>query len=317
MGAFFPEFEFNAHRFKKSDLKKILSFDIPCFAISGNNHAARPFLDLKLPFGIWPGSTFWEDCKHHVFQAPLSFRKILDLATKSSCERLEYRIFNKAAQIVVDTTYTRDRTLAFNSLWSNKITVIPVPVDTAKYTPILNPTQKYFLLIGRLSDPRKNIDLLLNAFSLYARKNTLLNLVLIGSGDQTTRRKLCEHPFSERIQWLEGISESEKIERIQNATALIIPSFQEGFGIVGAEALACGIPVISTPCGGTEDYVIHEQTGLLLNGFDPPEMAEAMLRISTDSILRKHLSEQGREFAVSHLSIDAVRPKIQRFIHQR
>src|SRR3990167_978148 len=58
MGALYPELEHHAHRFNKKALSKILNSDIPCLAVSGNNHAALPFLDLGLDYSVWLASTY-------------------------------------------------------------------------------------------------------------------------------------------------------------------------------------------------------------------------------------------------------------------
>ncbi len=317
LSALLPELESNAHRFPREHLERILGTSTPCFAVSGNNHAARPFLDLGMDFSIWPGATYWEDCRHRIANAPWSMRKVLDLATKSTSEALERNIFEKARHIAVDTRYTRDCALRMNSSWAGKITVIPVPVDTDAYQPMAEPSRNSLVFIGRLSDPRKNLKLLLDAFSLCGESLPQLELHLIGSSDSPEQELLRGHPLASRVRWLHGISEEEKIRHIQDALALVIPSFQEGYGITGAEALACGTPVISTRCGGTEDYVIPDENGFLLQGFDPSEMADAIRRLAKDIALQQRLSRQARAHALQHLSITAVRPLLQNLIHAR
>ncbi len=314
-GALFPEFEFNAHRFEKSALRELLNPSVRCFAVSGNNHAARPFLDLELSFGVWPGATYWDDCRSRVLGAPWSARKAADLLAKPWCERLERRIFQAARTIVVDTHYTRRWVGQVAPGCEARMMVIPVPVDTALYHPSAETPGRRLVFLGRLSDPRKNLGLLLEAFAMAGKKNPELGLTLIGSGGEEMAARLASHPLASRIEWLRDISESEKIGHLQRALALVIPSWQEGFGITGAEALACGTPVISTPCGGPQDFVIEGETGLLLKGFDGEEMAAAILHCAGDEGLRGRLGRQGRAFAEARLSLEAVRPKLRAALH--
>lgn len=316
-GALFPELENNAHRFEQDALRRVLPSQVPCFAVSGNNHAARPFHDLGMEFSIWPGATFWEDCRHRIAQSAWSIRKCLDLATKSACERLERTLFEKSKLIAADTLYTQHHVAGIVPAAANKMTVIPVPVDCDAYIPASNPTRRHLVFIGRLSDPRKNISLLLEAFLRSGKDLDELQLVLIGSGDPQTSHLIASHPFAPRIRWLQGISQPEKIAWIQQALALVIPSSQEGYGIVGTEALACGTPVISTPCGGTSDFVIDGENGFMMKTFNADEMAEAIGKLWRVSGLAQKLSKQAREFALAKLSLHAVGPKLKAFIHGR
>jgi glycosyltransferase involved in cell wall biosynthesis len=171
------------------------------------------------------------------------------------------------------------------------------------------------VFIGRLTDPRKNLGLLLEAFRLIGSRAPGARLVLVGSGDESAQVALSRHPLADRIAWRKRVSEEEKREILQRAAMLVIPSLQEGFGITGAEALACGVPVVSTPCGGPKDFVIEGKTGLVLRGFDPTEMADVLLILLHDESLRRMLGAQGRDFAVAHLSMEAVRGALRTLIH--
>jgi glycosyltransferase involved in cell wall biosynthesis len=74
---------------------------------------------------------------------------------------------------------------------------------------------------------------------------------------------------------------------------LLIPSRQEGLNIAGLEAGACGIPVVTTRCGGPEDYVTDGETGFV-TGFDPVEIASRLSDISAGRALRERLSRNLR-----------------------
>ena len=70
--------------------------------------------------------------------------------------------------------------------------------------------------------------------------------------------------------------------------ARVFDEIQEGRGIVGLEAMACGCPVVATRCGGTEDYVRDGVNGYLV-GFSADEMADAIMRILSDRMLHRTL----------------------------
>lgn len=81
-----------------------------------------------------------------------------------------------------------------------------------------------------------------------------------------------------------------------------VPSWQEPFGLVSIEALACGRPVIGTNSGGTPEIIKDEVTGLLIPTKDPGALARAMIRLLKDEDLRKRLSSQGRKAVESFFS---------------
>ena len=77
---------------------------------------------------------------------------------------------------------------------------------------------------------------------------------------------------------------------IQRWDLFVIPSHQEGLCIAALEAMACGVPVVSTRCGGPEDFVIPGQTGELVP-HESEAMASAIARICKDESLRHQLSK--------------------------
>jgi glycosyltransferase involved in cell wall biosynthesis len=78
-----------------------------------------------------------------------------------------------------------------------------------------------------------------------------------------------------------------------------VPSHQEGLCIAALEAMACGIPVVSTRCGGPEEFVIDDETGHLV-GFDAGLMADAIIAIVDDRARRERLGNGARERVLQH-----------------
>jgi glycosyltransferase involved in cell wall biosynthesis len=76
---------------------------------------------------------------------------------------------------------------------------------------------------------------------------------------------------------------------LQSVDVFVIPSHQEGLCIAALEAMACGVPVVSTRCGGPEDFVLEGQTGSLVDS-DPQALAAAIVRICSDRLLQQRLS---------------------------
>lgn len=85
---------------------------------------------------------------------------------------------------------------------------------------------------------------------------------------------------------------------------VVVPSLVEGFGLVVAEALACGRPVIGNAVGGILDQIIHGHNGLLAQPGDPDSLAACMRLLIDKPSLRFQMSVNARHFAIKYLNID-------------
>ena len=141
---------------------------------------------------------------------------------------------------------------------------------------------KFNLLHVSLMSDVKRIDLLLKSIKKiifdYGRKN--IHLHLIGKGP----KKDVYESISEELSINEyctfyGMVENDKVARFMNkCNTLVISSKSETFGVVGIEAMAAGLPVISTKCGGPEDYVTPE-TGILVEKENVNSLTEGILNM--------------------------------------
>ena len=95
---------------------------------------------------------------------------------------------------------------------------------------------------------------------------------------------------------------AELRDQLRSLDLFVLPSHQEGLCIAALEAMACGCPVVSTRCGGPEEFVIDGETGILV-GFDPEEMAAAMLKVLGDRKLHARLAQGARDRVLRHYSI--------------
>ncbi|MBP7690304.1 MAG: glycosyltransferase [Anaerolineales bacterium] len=77
----------------------------------------------------------------------------------------------------------------------------------------------------------------------------------------------------------------------------VSPSWSEGFGLPGLEALACGVPLVTTDSGGVREYARHEATALVVPPRDPDALAHAILRLAREPELRRRLREAGLQQA--------------------
>lgn len=154
-----------------------------------------------------------------------------------------------------------------------------IPDDPAKQ----NSVAPYFLAVSRLVSA-KNLDRLLEAFVVYRARGGVWNLVILGSGPQESdlRAKAQELNMA-GIQFLGWKSYEELPQYYVRASCFVLASVSEAWGLVVNEAMACGLPVlVSENCGCVPELCRNGENGYTFNPHSTEDLAEAMLRISSD-----------------------------------
>jgi glycosyltransferase involved in cell wall biosynthesis len=145
----------------------------------------------------------------------------------------------------------------------------------------------------------KDYPTLLKAFAL-ALKSRPARLVILGDGSE---REALKHlavtlGISDKVAFL-GFQKNP-YAYMKKASLFVLSSLQEGFGNVIIEAMACGVPVVSTDCPvGPGEIITHEKDGLVVPMANPEALSQAMLRILDDALLQKKFSEAGKIRAAS------------------
>lgn len=99
-----------------------------------------------------------------------------------------------------------------------------------------------------------------------------------------------------------GLDQGEMAEEYSKAEIFVVGSRHEGFGQPGLEALACGVPLITTDNGGSREYAIDRETALVVPPDDPKAMAEAITELRDDEKLAHHLVRRGLELVEEKFS---------------
>jgi len=97
----------------------------------------------------------------------------------------------------------------------------------------------------------------------------------------------------ERVMFFPPQPQARLADFYAAAEAVLVPSRSESFGLVALEAQACGTPVVAAAVGGLRFVVVDGATGFLVEGHDPGDHAERLLRILRDPRLARRLGERG------------------------
>jgi glycosyltransferase involved in cell wall biosynthesis len=190
-----------------------------------------------------------------------------------------------------------------------------VPVDTDTYRPLppdnREVQERYILSVGRTNDPRKNIPMLLEAFSKILAHDPGLKLVLAGDEPAAPLLDHCDQlGIAESVDFRGTVSDGELVTLYQHADLFVIASAQEGLGIVMLEAMACGLPVVATDCGGPEGIVIDGETGQIVPNNDPDALADAIVAMLSQPDHLERLREQCVAFIRQNCTRQAVERKL-------
>ena len=203
-----------------------------------------------------------------------------------------------------------DRVIAVSSGLSERIlqhtgaasVVVPNVVDPGVFSKVRRKSHEgfTFLTVANLI-PRKRVELLLDAFSLIHEELPDTKLEIVGDGSEKERlvSKAEEAGLGDAVLFDGRIPREQIAERMAYANCFALATERETFGVVYAEAMMAGLPVIATICGGPEDFVT-EETGLLGRYDTPEELASAMKRMYDNC--SSYDPERIRNYAVERFS---------------
>jgi glycosyltransferase involved in cell wall biosynthesis len=162
----------------------------------------------------------------------------------------------------------------------DRLALVPNPADISAFPlrpTTAHPEEPFTLVSIALFRPEKRIDLLLRAFARVRRDHPEIRLHLVGDGPlRRALRRLARRLNLEDSVTFHGYLPKERaVGILHRSHALVLSSDVETFGVVLVEALACGLPVIATRCGGPED-IATEETGLLVPPGDEQALAQAL-----------------------------------------
>jgi glycosyltransferase involved in cell wall biosynthesis len=194
------------------------------------------------------------------------------------------------------------------------VTPIPLAIDTEVWRPVDKAVARRILglstdgplllfgAIGGTRDPRKGFGLLKRALDLLRGELLCLELVILG---QSPPKDAPDFGFP--VHYAGHLNDDISMCLYYSAAdAVVVPSRQESFSNVCAEAQACGTPGVAFDASALSSIIDHEKTGYLAKAFDTEDLAAGIRWVLTDVDRRARLSRQSRIAAVAKFSYPVV-----------
>ena len=208
------------------------------------------------------------------FAAAPVIRK-LDLHSSRSTD--QFIATSRAVQDRIQKYYGRDSV------------IIPPPVEEFFYPSFENTfEQKNYVWAGRIVEPYKKLGILVEAFGRSPGRT----LTVAGDGRD---RPAIEGVASKNVTFVGEVSSEELAALFRRASAVIMPS-EDDFGMVAAEAIATGTPVIAYGAGGALDTVAHGVSGILYDESSPEGILRGLIEFEQGSWDRREIARCGEKY---------------------
>ncbi|UCG70802.1 MAG: glycosyltransferase family 4 protein [Thermoplasmata archaeon] len=251
-------------------------------------HTHRP--DFMFPFTLFSRKNPKVCTLHGIPSLGIKTRKnaiilgIYDILERSALTHID--------KLIAVNQSTKDYFISKYPRLKSKISVIPVGIDLEMFKPkdknkVRNKygfaaDESIILFIGRLSQ-EKGLDLLLRGFSDLKHELPKARLILVGEGPEGEKiRKTVEDQNIEGVTLMKPLKHEKIPEIINCADTLALCSLYEGMPTVVLEALACGVPVVSTDVGDVKKVVKDDITGQLIKDRSPDSIKNAILNVMRD-----------------------------------
>ncbi|MBL6690856.1 MAG: glycosyltransferase family 4 protein [Pseudomonadales bacterium] len=211
--------------------------------------------------------------------------------------RMQKKVVRRLENLVTVSQASRSDIATDFAVREDKLKIVHNGIDTEAFRPLPNiERDRYTVMATASADaPLKGLDYLIRAIAELAGEMPELKLTVLGKlkKDGDTEKLIKRLNVGDRITFHSGLSTEEVTELYAHATCAVVPSIYEGFGLPAGEAMACGVPVISTDGGALPEVV--GDAGIIVPTRDASALASAIRVMLDDENLREKLAERGRQ----------------------
>jgi glycogen(starch) synthase len=234
--------------------------------------------------------------------------------------KLEEETAKNATIVVTISNYSLEKIQKYYGIDQSKVRIVPNGVDIEKFKPMdTKEVRQQFglgnepcvLFVGSLI-PRKGLPFLVEAAKKVVRAQADTKFLIVGDGPLRNQLydSLKTANLSGNFKFLGNLKDNVLPAIYNCADVFVLPSIQEGQGIVLLEAQASGKPVVAFDIGGVNEALQNKETGLLVNQGDVDALGDALLKLLTDKAIREKMGSNGRRFVSENYTWDVCAQKM-------
>lgn len=233
--------------------------------------------------------------------------------------RMQKRVAPQLASVVtVSSASAADISTDFG-VAPEAISVMHLGVDTEMFRPLPAITREPYRLMTTASAdaPLKGLSHLLKAMAALRPNYPEIRLTLVGrpKPDGETQRLIDALELADCIDSCKGISHEEMVQKYARATVAVVPSMYEGFGLPAVEAMACGVPLVSTNGGALAEVVAD--AALVVSPGDGNALAQQIKRLFDDASLREEYAARGLKRVEQHFCWERCAERMEAYYRER
>ena len=290
----FPE----PYTYGKRVLKKLKEDNLKLDVLLDNQSLSSSLLEIQAhyPLAVTIHHPITKDHKLEM-QNAINWKERLSSSRWHNFLPMQKRVAPQLKNIICVSQPSKEDVISEFKVDEKKITVIPNGIDIGTFKPssIKKPLGFRIVTTASADIPLKGLRHLILALPRVIRQFPLTSLTVIGkSPEKSNLNNLIDDlDLEDKITFRSGISEEEIVKTYHDSDIAVIPSLYEGFGFGAGEAMACGVPLISTDSGGLKQVI--GDAALKIKPGSVNEIEDGILKLFSEEKIRQDLAEKGRE----------------------
>ncbi|MFD3165985.1 glycosyltransferase family 4 protein [Herpetosiphon sp. NSE202] len=219
-----------------------------------------------------------------------------------SLSRIEMLNARRAPKVISTSEYCRQMIHAHYGVPTSKVGIVPEGIDLSLWQEQAQSNQRdpWTVLCVARQYPRKHVIDLIRAFASVVEHVPQAQLVIIGDGPDhdLLRGVVRAYNLETSVRMLGALADDAEVRAWYGRSSIFcLPSVQEGFGIVFLEAMASGLPIVSTNAAAIPEVVPHGQAGTLVGPSDVAAIAKAIIEL----LQNPELQQRYRDYGLQHV----------------